>query len=353
MFSVSFRVRPWTSTTTFHASKILFPPSSDSLLFLKMCLDGIFSSLSLLLTTVTGNKRPAAFFGSESRPLLAANNQQPGYSAPMPVVRVTVESYDHVETGEAAQPAPPPRHPTLPMSNTGPSNSPMSFFLVLTSRYDPTVNTKKKDPVTLIALAPNKTTEELEGIPRIAHHSYEFYINHLAQSTDIFNENSIILDEPVDFEGPLPEFLQKAELTARLIVLTRCCVLHPLSTLNGTVKHLRLEHGASSPFAQTFAPTLGSSGNLESLELFEAIPSGIHRIEGSICLWNLQSLLIVTKAGRRDLEALQYFLRIFVARKDLVFKAVCSQPGPQLGFASQVGLALEDWRWNMASLRLS
>ncbi|KAL0945841.1 hypothetical protein HGRIS_012124 [Hohenbuehelia grisea] len=280
--------------------EILFPASSDSLLSLNMCLDSIFGTLSLLLTTVTGNKRPAVYFGSESRPLLAANNQQPGYSAPMPVVRVTVESYDHVSTAEASQPAPPP-HPTILVSNKMPSNTntPTSVFLVLTSRYDPTVNTKQKDPVTLMTLAPNKTTEEYERIPRIAHHSYEFYLNHSAQSVGIFNENYITCDEPVDFEGSLPEFLQEAEPTARLIALTgvarrgrkapvqavppeifqrhtpsltnlllRRCLLHPLSTLNGTVKHLRLEYGASSPFAQTFARTLWTSRNLESLELF-------------------------------------------------------------------------------------
>ncbi|KAL0960522.1 hypothetical protein HGRIS_005559 [Hohenbuehelia grisea] len=349
-----------------------------------MCLDGIFGSLYLLLTTVTGNKRPGAFVGSESRPLLAANNQQPGYSDAMPVVRVTVESYDHVETGEASQLAPPPRHPTLPMSNQGPSNTPMSFFLVLTSRYDPTVDTKQKDPATLIPLAPNKTTEEFEGILLIAHHSYKFYLDYSTQSADIIDNSSVIFNGSTDFHSPLPEFLKLAEPTARLIVLTgvaqrdrkapvqavlpdifqrhtpsltnlllRHCLLHPRSILNYTVKHLRLEYGAGNPFAQTFAQTIQSSRNLESLELFEAIPSGIHQIKRPIWLPNLRNLLVVTKASKEDLEALQYFFVIFVAHKDLVIKVVCSEPGPQLGFAGQVGLALEEWRRNMVSLSLS
>ncbi|KAL0945839.1 hypothetical protein HGRIS_012122 [Hohenbuehelia grisea] len=297
----------------------------------------------------------------------------------MPVVRVTIESYDHVENGEASQPAPSPPRRTLPMSNhqSSTSNGPPIKYLVLTSRYDPTVDITQKDPVTLDPLVPDKTTERLQMIPHIARYSNRFYHSHSTQSDDILNENYV--DEPVDFEGPLPEFLTKAEPTMSVLGLTgmaqsdskapiqmvppevfqrktpsltnlllRHCLLHPRSPLNRTVKHLRLEYGASSSFAQTFTHTIRNSVNLESLELFEAIPRGIHQITEDIHLPNLRSLGIATKASNEDLRALQHFIKLLHARKDIGIQVVCTEPGLKLGFAYQVRVVLEEWRLKMA-----
>ncbi|KAL0950216.1 hypothetical protein HGRIS_010205 [Hohenbuehelia grisea] len=373
MFSVSFRVRPSTSTTTFDHRQILFYTSSHSLLSLDMCLDSILGSLSLLFTTVTGNTRSAPFFGSESRPLLAANNQQPGYSAPMPVVRVTVESYDHVETSEASQSASPAPCRTLPTSNKQPLNDPSIKYLVLTSTHDPTVDITQTNPITLDPLVPDKTTEGLEMISQIARYSKTFYLSDSARSVDSLNKKQ------VDFEGPLPEFLQEAQPTMSVLVLTamaqrdsnasiqvapleifqrttpsltnlllRHCLLHSRSALNYTVKHLRIEYGAGSSFGQTFTQTIRNSVNLESLELFEAIPSGIHQITEDIYLPNLQSLGIATKASKEDLQALQHFFKLLHARKDIGIWVVCTEPGLKLGFADQVRVMLEEWRLWMA-----
>ncbi|KAL0948614.1 hypothetical protein HGRIS_010423 [Hohenbuehelia grisea] len=267
------------------------------------------------------------------------------------------------------------------MSNKQSSNDPPIKYLVLTSMYDPTVDITQKNPITLEPLVPDKTTEGFQMIPEIARYSNQFYSSHSPQSENTFNENNV--DEPVDFDGPLPEFLTKAEPTLSVLVLIgmarrdskapiqvvpsevfqcktpsltnlllRHCLLHPRSTLNHTVKHLRLEYGAGSSFAQTFTHMIRNSVKLESLESYEAIPLGIHQITEDIYLPNLLSLGIATKASNEDLRALQHFIKLLHARKDLRIHVVCTEPGLKLGFADQVRVVLEEWRHKMAHCRL-
>ncbi|KAL0945833.1 hypothetical protein HGRIS_012116 [Hohenbuehelia grisea] len=327
-----------------------------------MCLGSILEPLFAIIT----GKTPAPFVDSESSSLLATHGQQPGYSAPISRTHLTVESQGN-NPFEASPTAGPP--------NGQPSIDQLRPFLVLTSLYDPTVNLHQRDPVTAMFPSPDRTTELTELVANIGSYSLSFYRSS-THSAHAFEVAFMIIDKPVDFESLLPKAFTKANATVQIIVLTgkkrtdskttcpqavpanfcngetpslthlllRHCLLHPLSTLGRTVTHLRVEHGADSPYAQTFIYTISSGANLRHLELFEAIPRGISKTVERIRLPRLQSLLIATKGGKADIESFKHFFRILTAPRGIPIKVVCTEPGRQLGFADQVRVVMEAWR---------
>ncbi|KAL0945818.1 hypothetical protein HGRIS_012104 [Hohenbuehelia grisea] len=346
-----------------------------------MCIDSIFGPLSLILASMTG-KTPAAFVDSESRPLLADRDQQPGQSASIPGGHAAVQSSGRIPTVEAPQVAPPPPRRTLPKSDKRPPSAQPREYLVLTSCYDPTVDMTVKDPYTDLFAAPDLMVKKKMEIGQIRHLSTTFYLTLHTQSAVVFNDDCIMHDKPVDFEGPLPEFLSKAEPTLRVLVLTgavkkrpadplclqgvpaeaferetpslthlllRYCHLNAFSTLGSTVKHLRLEYGADSPFGHTFVSMLRSTRDLQSLELFSAIPPGIRHIGGRIGLPCLQILFIAIRDDNVDLRALQFFFGLLRAPKDLRIQIVCTDPRPRHTFATQVRSLVQDWRFSIAN----